>query len=101
MLPLPGRACCQGDSPRETQLFVVLLQLLAAVDLNDPVVHATMLAMLPLPEEDAAEAAEAAAADAAAGRGGNGGGGEGGAGADGSVPLEQALWPVGQVGGCA
>ncbi|PSC67904.1 furry homolog-like [Micractinium conductrix] len=74
----------------------LMLQLLAAVDLNDPVVHATMLAMLPLPEEDAAEAAEAAAADAAAGRGGNGGGGEGGAGADGSVPLEQALWPVGQ-----
>ncbi|KAL4428595.1 hypothetical protein ABPG77_008907 [Micractinium sp. CCAP 211/92] len=78
----------------------LLLQLLEAVDLNDPVVQSTMLAMLPLPEEEAAEAAggseapqvdqqqqqqEASEADAA------------------GQQLEGALWPVGQglLGGIA
>lgn len=62
------------------------LQLLAAVDLNDPVVQATMLAMLPLPEDATAadkensggQAAQQEAAAAAA-------------------AVEGAIWPVGQV----
>lgn len=74
-------------------LLCLLLQLLAAVDLNDPAVQATMLAMLPLPE-DLGEADKE-----------NGGGqpGEGRAaaarGIAAGLALEGAAWPVGQVRG--
>jgi hypothetical protein len=57
------------------------LQLLAAMDLNDPTVQNTMLAMLPLPEDAAAAAADAEEAEQQE---------EGAA-------LENAIWPVGQV----
>ncbi len=72
-------------------------QLLAAIDLNDPVVKATMLAMLPLPEDEPDADKENAGgqplglAAALGQRGGAAGGGE----ADWS--LEDAIWPVGQV----
>lgn len=77
----------------------LLLQLLDAVDLNDPVVQSTMLAMLPLPEEEAAEAAGGAGeqqhADPQRQR-------QGETEAAG-LHLEGALWPVGQglLGGIA
>ncbi|KAL4434374.1 hypothetical protein ABPG75_000815 [Micractinium tetrahymenae] len=78
----------------------LLLQLLEAVDLNDPVVQSTMLAMLPLPEEEAAEAA--------GGREGQPAGQgqqqqQGSEAAAAGAPLEGALWPVGQglLGGIA
>lgn len=51
------------------------------MDLNDPTVQNTMLAMLPLPEDAAAAAADAEEAEQQE---------EGAA-------LENAIWPVGQV----
>ena len=56
------------------------MQLLAAVDLNDPTVQNTMLAMLPLPEDAAAAAADEAEQQEEEG-----------------AALENAIWPVGQV----
>lgn len=64
-----------------------MVQLLDAVDLNDPVVQSTMLAMLPLPEEEAAEVAAGKKVQQADQQQ-----------QQSSEASEGALWPVGQVG---
>jgi hypothetical protein len=82
-------------------------QLLAVVDLNDPIVQNTMLAMLPLPEDGKDEGGGGGSAGLRSPAGlreqwvSSGGGGT--SEMDAGLPLEGALWPLGQglLGGSA
>ncbi|KAI3439023.1 hypothetical protein D9Q98_001435 [Chlorella vulgaris] len=101
-------ALLQSSVVRVVELAMhLLLQLLAVVDLNDPIVQNTMLAMLPLPEDGKDEGGGGGSAGLRSPAGlreqwvSSGGGGT--AEMDAGLPLEGALWPLGQglLGGSA